>query len=166
LDLESPPVYLRSLVVLSSFDVQLVLLDGSCNFVQLYSWDRIPVVDYLQDLGHPGAEVGVGGQHVSHQVLHLLRLVVGFVLDAGVDDAEFALFLEGVEVVVEHEEDASEHPDIDSVIDGVFEVQIDHFWRTVHQRRILFEPFLVVVHLGLRYLFEIDPLAAAAPKIT
>ena len=103
---------------------------------------------------------------MSHQVLHLLRLVVGFVLDASVDDAEFALFLEGVEVVVEHEEDASEHPDIDSVIDGVFEVQIDHFWRTVHQRRILFEPFLVVVHLGLRYLFEIDPLAAAAPKIT
>ena len=84
---------------------------------------------------------------MAHQILHFHGLVVGFVFNAGVDDAELSFFLEGVVAIVEDKEDTAQHPNVNSVIDWVFEIEVDHLGRTVHQSGVLLEPFLIVVHL-------------------
>lgn len=86
---------------------------------------------------------------MPHQIFHLLRVLIFFILDAGVDDAELAFFLEGMVPIVEHEQHAAKHPNVDPIIDGILEVKIDHLWGTVHQRSVFLEPLLVVIQLTL-----------------
>jgi hypothetical protein len=96
------------------------LLDQRGYLVEGDCFEVVPVIDKGKNLADARTEVWVGREHVPHEVSHLFRVVARFVPDGSVDDAKLSLVLEGVISIVEHEEHAPEHPDIDPVIDRVF----------------------------------------------
>lgn len=102
---------------------------------------------------------------MSHHVFHFLTHLATAVLYIGIDDAELALLLEGVEAIVEDKQDAAEHPDVDSIIDWVFEVEVDHLGRAIHERGVLLKPLLVMVYLGLRQRLQLYLFRAAAAQV-
>lgn len=102
---------------------------------------------------------------MPHQILHLLRVLIFFVFDTSVDDTEFTFLLEGMISVVEDEEYATKHPDVNPIIYGILEIEINHFWWAVHQSSILFESFLIMVQFSLGYLLKIYALFTATTKI-
>jgi len=125
------------------------VLDSSCYFVERYAIKMVPVVDQRKDLVYFRPEVDVGGEHVPHQVTHLFGVITTFVFDGSIDDAELALILKGMVLVVEDIQDTAQHPDIYSLVDGVLEVEVDHLGRSVHQGGVLFKPLLMMIHFRL-----------------
>ena len=64
-------------------------------------------------------------------------------------------------VIVEYKQNTAKHPDVYSIINGVLEIEIDHFGRSIHECCIFLESLLVMIHLGLGYFLKIDSLSAA-----
>jgi hypothetical protein len=141
------------------------LLDRGSYSIERDLLYLLPVINQSEYLFDSRPEVRVGSQHMPHQILHLLRVLIFLILDVGVDDAEFSFFLEGVIPIVEDEQHATKHPNVDPVVDGVLQIQVDHFWGSVHERSVLLEPLLVVIQLSFANLLKINQLLAAAPQI-
>lgn len=99
------PLCFLNFVVIFVHEVFLVLFYLGCDTIHL-EISSLPLLDYPNYFFQGGAEVWVWGQHVPDKILHFLWTAVG-VFDIGVDDAEFALLLEGMVAEVHDEEHAA-----------------------------------------------------------
>ena len=99
------PLCFLNFVVIFVHEVFLVLFYLGCDTIHL-EISSLPLLDYPNYFLQGGAEVWVWGQHVSDKILHFLWAVAG-VFDIGVDDAEFALLLEGMVAEVHDKEHAA-----------------------------------------------------------
>ena len=109
--------------------------------------------------------MGVWSEHVSDEIFYFDIDLVAWIFDWGIYDTQLALILEGMGLVVHDEQNAAQHPDIDPLINGKPQVQIDHLWGSVHESGIFLKLFLKFVHLGLVDFAQVDLLLVTTSKI-
>lgn len=126
------PIAWRYKFVLSFVLMFEIIFDYPGHLIKRNTIEFIPIFKYIKDLINSGPEMRVWSKKMSHQILHLLTDFPFSILYIGVNDAKLSLLLERMKSIVQNIEYTSQHPDINSIINWILQVEINHLWWSIH----------------------------------